>query len=1184
MSYLDATDPKFLQDLLSRHEFYSLKVPVGESSLETNNSSTSIHGDPINEAIELNVDRYLQLHSHQLFVRNFMNPNTQYRTLIVKFMTGTGKTITAIASALEFIKLYKLKYQSIIMKTGISKQSHMLAANETPSVIVLGFNPDVFITTLIENPQFGFTTPQENDNLMQLRKIADMGIPTDIKQYKDYISLLKRNVTNKSRGGFFKFYGYQMFVNRLFSSDSVNLTTLETLFKRRLVSKGKQNDESSGNKFEEIQDYETLEEMINDYIRLGKIKVNQAFLDSLKDSFIICDEFHNMYNMNMKNNYGIAVQYVLDTHKTCRALFMSATPINNLPTEIVDIMDLVLPKEKRIKKKDLFKNKRELHPGKLELIGKLLTGHVSYLQDNNPEYFPVRKYVGTEIKLSPRISDYSHIPYLKFIQCEMSPLHYNTYKEFLDTGKIPIDSMALENMVFPNPKSTKVGLYKSLGVRNDINNAPESFRRKHGIRIVKQKSINLITGEFLEKKSIKKYSEQYYRLISDVDNITSSNKEINTAGKILIYHHRVRVTGVVLIQELLRYNGYINYEEDPSDETKCSVCGIIKSKHKSKSSHHDYNPARYAVLHSDVDKSAITHIIRRYNSPGNSNGHNIKILVGSKMIKESYDIKDVQHMMIMSFPTNIPTLIQILGRGFRKNSHINLDPKLRNINVSIYISTHYSIDKRNSIFVTKYMEKLLDYMTIQDIEKEMNRYAVDGPIHRNIIFSEYKLSDYGLTKDNPNAIATSNKTGKPLRILGDLYFERNNAFNESKLLSADGTVNKKALTSGTYVAYGYFKEEIDRIIVLIKRSFMKQPIWTYDDLLHSIRNDYIKNVNSRLFNEDSYIIAINHLTNDSLVIEKPESTFLRKLFDTNDKYIYKGSTKYKITDIGKYFVLFQTNENGEIFRDIEGFARSDVFQSDLRISVEGFTSEIKSEFNYESRRRSLIKSLDNESIEDFDFKSFMIRFNLQFYNTLYKEIVEYKIAMKTFQNRPVSKVVIELYDIIIENTKNLEIFVYSDEVKRYKNILKLFKKYPGVPKGTPIGVIGKDAVMLYNGKSWFDVSKVALNHAIDYKENSVIVGYFDDNPASDGMRFKLRKPLQASSGIVDTRLIEKGIVCKTKHKDELESIAKKIGAKYTGTKVRHICEGILDRLITLEKRERAKDSRVKYLYVLNETY
>ena len=53
---------------------------------------------------------------------------------------------------------------------------------------------------------------------------------------------------------------------------------------------------------------------------------------------MVCDEIHNVYNSVKKNNWGIAIQYIIDNIPSLKCIYMSATPINNNPSEIVDVL------------------------------------------------------------------------------------------------------------------------------------------------------------------------------------------------------------------------------------------------------------------------------------------------------------------------------------------------------------------------------------------------------------------------------------------------------------------------------------------------------------------------------------------------------------------------------------------------------------------------------------------------------------------------------------------------------------------------------------------------------------------------------------------------------------------------------------------------------------------------------
>ena len=180
---------------------------------------------------------------------------------------------------------------------------------------------------------------------------------------------IKKRLTKKGLGGFFKFYGYKEFYNRLFilpDNYDIKVETFETDLKE------------------------------------GKIKVDLALIEKFCNSFIICDEFHHVYNAVKTNNYGIALQivfnifdnphYMKDTVKmsddlvkkisqsALRCVFLTATPINNMPTEIIDLLNLVIPMPKlpngrKLTKSNLFDNDYQLKDNALKTISKLSMGY-----------------------------------------------------------------------------------------------------------------------------------------------------------------------------------------------------------------------------------------------------------------------------------------------------------------------------------------------------------------------------------------------------------------------------------------------------------------------------------------------------------------------------------------------------------------------------------------------------------------------------------------------------------------------------------------------------------------------------------------------------------------------------------------------------------------------------------------
>jgi hypothetical protein len=287
-----------------------------------------------------------------------------------------------------------------------------------------------------------------------------------------------------------------------------------------------------------------LNDMSEQEIRIaladGKITYNENLLKEFKNSLIICDEIHNVYNSAEKNNWGIALQAVLDKEPTVRFVSLSATPLNNSPAEIVDLLNLLLPAEQHVDRNDFFVNDRDLKPDALKKIGDLSRGRFSFLIDVNPKYYPKIINVGQSLK---------EIPYLKFIRCPMSSFHYKTYKQVY-IGALSQDSQYLVDFALPNPEDPDgIGIFQTSQIKRLLPTATQKFKDAYGLDYKDGK----IIGDLLSRKNIETYSAKYARVL---DELMSDIKEGN--GKIFMYHNVVHMSGVLFIEQMLIKNGILD--------------------------------------------------------------------------------------------------------------------------------------------------------------------------------------------------------------------------------------------------------------------------------------------------------------------------------------------------------------------------------------------------------------------------------------------------------------------------------------------------------------------------------------------------------------------------------------------------------------------------------------------------
>jgi hypothetical protein len=1121
MSYLlENNTNRINEDILKRKEYYQYDLPDDWHDHEkTNIIPRFLISKMISD------DNYLQFHSYQLFVSNYINPNTPYSRLLMKWQTGTGKSIGALSIALNFIKYFRRE----------SSQG----VNNIGSVFILGFTSHIFRNELLRFPEFGIITRAELNKLSTLKKLAYNGSKFDKDNLQEFLMKIRKRFNNRINNGFFQFIGYKKLVNMMFivTDPNINISNLD--------ANGIQNA-----------------------IDTKKIRLNIPLLNEFKNSLIICDEIHNVYNSLEKNNWGVAIQYVLNYHPSVRAVFMSATPINNNPSEIIDLLNLMLPVTyypDKLIKSDYFDADKLLKRGALEKIANLCKGRVSYLRDSNPKYFPTKKFIGDCLP---------NTPYLRFIRCPMSEFHYNTYKSVY-TGSLTPESQYLTDFAIPNPNDPKIGMYQTSEIKKMLPYASQNWKDINKINFKKDK----IVGDILRLKNLPKITTKFAKMMETINDIIK-----NQLGKIFIYHNVIHMSGVLFIQEILLQNLIIGEHDGSTSNTLCVVCGKMRKDHSeaqiggggsrgretithstvsaindldnilvkynftmhsyeiykkgrdilgdipimeyiivdnivviqcqfinfnmvkgtvidiidiiktlsnnhkiiiqlnnvdvspdvfatrlvkelmfklihtnpicenysddnfsgcvyytdskfkipkstktnlictienflskrskcgrlknisggSKKKHkqftpaidpiHTYMPVRFIAVHSELDRVSMNNSLDKYNSPDNSDGYRIMILVGGKLIKEAYDIKAVRELMIMGRPDNIPTLIQIIGRAVRKNSHKYLRSDQKNVNIRIFTSCVPT--KKNGIYEMgyeeiKYAEKLQHYKVIQNIEKTLHENAVDAFINKDIIWSNNERNEYKYHNKKPE--------------LGSLYFEPN---IDKKIINKTFKLNE--LNLQTFNAF-HTNDEIDSIIVIIKRLFLERsPAWTYIDLLGAVRNSrkWIDvEFNTLLIHEELFIVALSRLvwTKDTKytepIISNKSANYetnqgiinnvINKLFDTDDKIIIlPGNQKSVISQVGAYYIMFPLNElTNEPIKVAELPYRINQTKQSVSICVKSFLESGHALIQYPDKRDRFFNKWNNVSIENLE--PAVCDFGTDFHIQLLEECIEY---------------------------------------------------------------------------------------------------------------------------------------------------------------------------------------------------
>jgi hypothetical protein len=1186
----------FLLDIASRKEFRSL-APAPLQSETSDAPKTYGYGLPSGPlAPDSPLVPGLRLHGAQVFVRNFSNPDTPYSRLLLNWQTGTGKTIGAIAIAQEYIRQYKARLTTPPV--------------DRPTVYIIGFTKSIIQSEMLRHPEFGFITPSEILDLERLRVLAEKsgtGTSTAARHYGGYLGVLKRRITDRSRGGYYRFYGYKEFANRLFVVTQLGTSkefTVASLYARK------------ADKDEDLPD-ETFLQRMDAAVKNGYVEINKELLKSMRGGIIVADEIHNTYNIRAKNNYGIAIQYALDKIEATRpkdaprVVYMTATVTGGVATEIVDLLNFLvpvsqLPGKKHLRRADFFrttvgpggKRRPELLPGALERIGKLSAGRVSFLLDTDEASYPRRVFEG--VALDDPLKGGEKIAYLKFTPCPMAPYHEKTLELMLrereeriqDSGKradarIPANAYTLYDMVYPNPeypadaarKTTKDspshGLYLSGSTPLKLAGAPAKWRAAAGVTVEPLKGEtaggpSLISGPFLDlarrgppvPPGIEFYSAKYKKVGDSVLQILGAGP-----GKIMIYHHRVRMSGVLQIRELLETNGFLDEVSSPSPSTICAVCGVPRRKHtktraaKTWKGFHSFTPARYVIAHSEIDRSVIDKSLARYNSQTNSEGFEFRVLIGSKLIREGFDLKAVQHQLITSLPTDIPTLIQVFGRVARKNSHAGLPENQRAVKIQIFVSTagEYTNGKGPAPEVMRYSEKMESYFLTQKVEKAIRRYAVDAFINYEKIMAA-----------DPAMANTSSLDMIPYRPEVGL-----------------SEVKDLPVLKTTYNAYGYGDEEIEIVTMAVQALFTIQPVWKYEDLWAAVKSGTVGGIaqNPATFSEDSYALAL-----DTLCRHDPRMS--KDVGNLPDR-------GFRVSRVGDFYVRSPAKKDGQPLLDVESYVRDNVVLSPVRIQVADYVATFRRGANFDIR---LAQFEQEFAVPESRIEDALVLYDSTFHYALLRALVEGAGGSKSSRVRALWDKAQQSDTTLaraLQLYRRFKVIVTEDAVATRPDAKRLVQAAKTLRKGSarPVGFIGETSVKMYGDKGWYDIPHDAMGIAERYVENDTVIGYVEMKGSR--LRFKVRPPLHAlaKSKVRDIRSLARGAVCETRGWKEQEKLVLSLRAKaggrvpkssqdLKGLSSADLCVAIRLRLLALEEaarnRKNGMKAGVRWFYLFNE--
>jgi superfamily II DNA/RNA helicase len=97
---------------------------------------------------------------------------------------------------------------------------------------------------------------------------------------------------------------------------------------------------------------------------------------------------------------------------------------------------------------------------------------------------------------------------------------------------------------------------------------------------------------------------------------------------------------------------------------------------------------KFSIISGEIKKEIVNDTIKIFNSPENKRGDILKLLLVTATAAEGIDFKCLRHIHILEPYWNWSRNVQIIGRGVRLNSHVDLPENERNVQPFIYLSVH----------------------------------------------------------------------------------------------------------------------------------------------------------------------------------------------------------------------------------------------------------------------------------------------------------------------------------------------------------------------------------------------------------------------------------------------------------------------------------------------------------------
>jgi superfamily II DNA or RNA helicase len=465
----------------------------------------------------------------------------------------------------------------------------------------------------------------------------------------------------------------------------------------------------------------------------------KKLVDEYSDRVVIIDEVQNLRReQNARKGVSRAITEVLTRVDGIRLVLLSATPLYNDVGELNFLMQLVFRNDKDFVRADRVATARfdavPLDEEDAALLVHFASRYVSYVRGGDPRTFPLRMW-STDAVLPRGVL---HTPMVLSRMSRAQDALYERWEGDVEArngggagGEDFSDELLAEgDQEAGVPAAQMLGslraqaLAQICDVAFPVGESPSgpdapaeavAFGREGFSGAFKREDRKGAGGGMSYRRGVPAFLSA--QLLADYSpKLAAVLRYVATARGVVLVYSRYIKAALDPLALALEHAGYDNLEAamfltPPHDRPRRARLG------------------RYALIKGGSEEtggssqSVNTSLLRRINSPENSEGGLVKVVLISDVASEGVDFKCIREVHVLEPWHNLSRTEQVIGRAVRTCSHALLPPEQRN--ATVYLHAMLRADGRETVEVEMYRTAEEKQVHIASLERLIKRAAMD---------------------------------------------------------------------------------------------------------------------------------------------------------------------------------------------------------------------------------------------------------------------------------------------------------------------------------------------------------------------------------------------------------------------------------------------------------------------------